>query len=110
MFENNRRGLVALAVFGSCLMNYYFFVGQVVFVIIYWFVKIFAGGYRFKIKNFICLIFESVIGLLATAVITIPAILCIMGNSRIGNTLNGWNALVYDCPQRYLNIFTKSTG
>ena len=106
MFENNRRGLVALAVFGSCLMNYYFFVGQVVFVIIYWFVKIFAGGYRFKIKNFICLIFESVIGLLATAVITIPAILCIMGNSRIGNTLNGWNALVYDCPQRYLNIFT----
>lgn len=106
LFENNRRGVVALAVCASCIINYYFFVGQVVFVIIYWFVKILSKGYKFKIKNFLCLLFEAVLGLLASAVIALPAILCILENNRISQYLNGWDTLVYNSPQRYLNIIT----
>ncbi len=106
LFENNRRGVVALAVFGSCLMNYYFFVGQVIFVVIYWFVKIFSDGYNLKIKNFICLMFEAVIGLLGTSIILLPSILCVIENSRVSEVLGGWDALVYSSPQRYINIIT----
>ncbi len=106
LFENNRRGVVALAVFGSCIMNYYFFVGQVVFVIIYWFVKIFSGSYELKIKNFLYLIFEAVLGLVATAVILLPSIFCVTENSRVSDTLGGWDALVYNNAQRYINILT----
>lgn len=106
LFENNRRGVVALAVFGSCMMNYYFFVGQVVFIIIYWFVKIFSGSYELKIKNFICLIFEAILGLTATAIILFPSIICVIENSRVSNMLGGWDALVYNNAQRYINILT----
>lgn len=106
LFENNRRGVVALAVFASCMMNYYFFVGQVVFIIIYWFVKIFSGNFELKIKNFVCLIFEAVLGLAGTAIILLPSVLCVIENSRVSNTIGGWDALVYNDSQRYINILT----
>ncbi len=106
LFENNRLGVVAVTVFASCMMNYYFFVGQVFFVIIYWFVKVFSYSYELKIKNFLLLIFEAVLGLLGTAVVLLPAILCVMENSRISQVLGGWDALVYNDSQRYINILT----
>lgn len=106
MFENNRLGVVAITVFASCMMNYYFFVGQVFFVIIYWFVRVFSYSYELKIKNFLHLIFEAVIGLLGTAVVLLPAILCVMENSRVSQVLGGWDALVYNDSQRYINILT----
>lgn len=106
LFENNRYGVVAVTVFASCMMNYYFFVGQVFFVIIYWFVKVFSGSFELKIKNFIQLIFEAVLGLLGTAVVLLPAILCVMENSRLNQVLGGWDALVYNDSQRYINILT----
>ena len=106
LFENNRLGVVAITVFASCMMNYYFFVGQVFFIIIYWFVRVFTYSYELKIKNFLLLIFEAVLGLLATAVILLPSVLCVMGNSRVSQVLGGWDALVYYDAQRYINILT----
>ncbi len=106
LFENNRLGVVALTVFASCLINYFFFVGQVFFVIIYWFVKVFSYSYELKIKNFLLLIFEAVLGLLGTAVVLLPALLCVMENSRVSEMLGGWDALVYADSQRYINILT----
>lgn len=106
LFENNRLGVVAITVFASCMMNYYFFVGQVFFIIIYWFVKVFTDSYKLRIKNFLLLIFEAVIGLLATSVILLPAVLCVSGNNRISQVLGGWDALVYYDSQRYINILT----
>lgn len=106
LFHNNRRGVVALAVFGSCIMNYYFFVGQVIFVIIYWFFKVFTRSYRFKLKNFITLIFEAVVGLLLSSIVLIPAVVCVLQNSRLSEFITGWNALVYNDSQRYINILT----
>lgn len=106
LFENNRRGVVALAVFASAIMNYYFFVGQVVFVIIYWLVKVFSKKYKITIKNILTIIFEPIIGLLCSAIVLLPAILCVVQNSRLSNMINGWDALVYNSPQRYINIIT----
>lgn len=106
LFYDNRRGLVAVAVFLSATMNYYFFVGQVVFAVVYWFVKIYTKGYTLYISRFLSLLLEAVIGLVMSAVVLVPAILCILENSRLENILGGWDALVYDKPQRYINIIT----
>ena len=100
-----RKGIVALSVFLACTMNYYFFVGQVVFVIIYWVLRICTKTYpKIKFKELLILAFEVVIGFLMTAVILLPSILSVIQNNRLSEWPNGWNAVVYDTPQKYVHI------
>ena len=106
LFHRNRKGLVALTVCLSCVFNYYFFVGQVIFVILYWIFKTFSKSYKFRWKNMLCLLFESITGLGMAMIILLPTIFCVTQNSRVSNFLNGWNGLVYNTPQRYINILT----
>jgi len=101
---HRRRGVFALAVGACCIVNYYFFVGMVVFTIIYFFVRLLCGSWKITWKDFLFLAFEAVIGLLLSAVILAPSILAVLQNERVDNPINGWNALVYSNSQRYVHI------
>lgn len=105
--ETNRRGIVAIAVFCACLFNYYFFVGQVVFVVIYWFLRVITGGYKPTLRVFIRLAIEVLIGFCATAILLVPTVLAVMQNPRVSNAPEGWDALLYDPVQRYMHIFVS---
>lgn len=98
---DNRRGVFAAAVFAACVVNYYFFVGQVLFVVMYFLMLTFTKAYRFKIKNFLLLTLEVIIGFCATAFLLIPSVIGLMGNPRLDTLPNGWSSLVFDRPQRY---------
>lgn len=100
-----RRGLLALALCTSALVNYYFFFGQALFCLIYYVLKLITKGYKFRFKEFLLLICECVIGVVSSAVLMLPSLAAIMGNYRLGETLNGWSALLYNNTQRYLHIF-----
>lgn len=99
-----RRGVVALAVCFAAVMNYYFFFGQAVFLLIYYVVKLISKSYRFRIKEFILLALEAVIGVMLSMFLLLPSIAAITGNFRTSELINGWNALVYPKPQRYVQI------
>lgn len=99
-----RRGVLALAVFSCCVVNYYFFVGEVFFVIIYWTVRMITRSYRMKFKEFLLMLFEVVLGFAASAAILLPSVLAVVQNTRVSKTLDGWDALVYDIPQKYMHI------
>lgn len=99
-----RRGIVALAVFGACVVNYYFFVGQVLFVIIYWVLRVVTKSYKISAKKFFILAFEVLIGFFATAVLLVPSMLAVIQNPRVEESLEGWNAIVYSWPQRYVHL------
>jgi hypothetical protein len=101
---HKRRGVFAATVFFSCLFNYYFFVGQVVFVILYWFVRMFAGSWKITLREFFWMLFEAVLGVLGTAVLLFPTVLCVIQNPRVDSPSNGWGALLYGWEQRYLHI------
>ncbi len=101
---HRRRGVFALAVGACCIVNYYFFVGMVVFTIVYFFVRLLCGSWKITWKDFLFLAFEAVIGLLLSAVILAPSILAVLQNERVDNPINGWNALVYSNSQRYVHI------
>lgn len=101
---DNRRGVLAAAVFASCIVNYYFFAGQVVFVIIYWIIMICTKNYRLKLTKFLLLAFEVLLGFIATAILLLPSVLSIMDNPRLNSYPNGWEALTYSIPQRYWYI------
>ena len=105
--ETKRRGVVALAVFAACLVNYYFFVGMVAFVVIYWFLRMFVGSYKLSAGDFLPLAFEVCIGFGATAVLMIPTVLFVIQNPRVNDAPQGFGALVYDSEQRYLHIISS---
>ena len=72
--ESGRKGVVALAVCACAVVNYYFFFGQVVFTLIYYLVKLLCGSYRFKLRQFLILAAECILGFLMSMVLLLPAI------------------------------------
>lgn len=102
-----RRGVVALAVAAAAVVNYYFFVGQVVFVLIYYVVKLISRSYRFHWKEFLLLAVESIIGVCLSMFLLLPSIAAIVGNYRVSEIINGWDAVIYPRTQRYVQIFVS---
>ena len=96
-----RRGLFAVTVFAACVVNYYFFVGQALFVLMYFLMLCFTKTWRFRFTEFLLLALEIVIGFCATAFILLPSVLGIMGNPRLNELPNGWGSLVYPLEQKY---------
>lgn len=98
---DNRRGVFAIAVFAACTVNYYFFTGQVLFVVMYFLIITFSKTYKFKFKSFALLAVEVIIGFCASAFLLLPSVLGLMGNPRLDSVPHDWDSLVFDKPQRY---------
>lgn len=103
--HTKRKGVMCLAVFTACFINYYFFFGMVVFTAIYYAVKLISKAYKFELRSFLILAFECVLGVLMACAVLLPSLSGITQNSRVSDFLVGYDALLYDTPQRYLHIF-----
>ncbi len=107
LMDKGRKGVVALAVFSACVLNYYFFFGQAVFVALYVVIKLVSKAYSFKLNRLSLLAFECVLSVAMASVVLIPSIMAIVDNSRVNDFLTGYDALLYDVPQRYMHILTS---
>ena len=105
LITENRRFVFALTVALCAVSNYFFFFGMVVFIVIYFFVRLFSGSIRPRFSRFIALAFEAVLGVALAAFLLLPSVLAILGNERISSILLGWNAIMYGKEQIYGNIF-----
>lgn len=104
LIYKNRKGLFSLCVFISCIMNYYFFVGQVIFLIIYWLSKIYSKDIKFNFKQLIHILLEGIMGIAMSAFLLFPALLSAMQNTRVKDLPLGFDAILYTPSQRYLHI------
>lgn len=104
LITENRRGFFALAVCLSAITNYFFFFGMVVFTVIYYTVRVLSNAIKFRLSNFLALVFEAVTGVAMSAVLLLPSLMALSGNARISDLLLGWNAITYGKEQIYLNI------
>lgn len=102
--KNDRKGIFAVTVFINAFVNYNFFVGEVIFVVIYWVIRMFSGDWKITLKKYLLLAFEAIIGFGMSCVLIIPAVLAITNNPRTSNLLSGWTLVTYSWPQRYLDI------
>ena len=100
----NRRGFFAFMVAMCAVVNYFFFFGMVVFVVIYWFVRVVYGCYKVPISRFFAFLFEAVLGLAISVVLLLPSLLAIIQNSRLDEISFGWSAIMYGKEQIYANI------
>lgn len=102
-----KRGWFALFVGLSLLNSYFFFIGNVVFLLIYFFVKVAANSYRLDAKEFGLLLFEAVLGVAIGMALALPSFFNLMGNPRTDNFASGLNMIMYWNPQQYFNIFSS---
>lgn len=95
--EKRHPGGVALACTLNVLVNYYFFLGTVLFAVIYVVFRLFSVDWRGtrSLKRIIVLGFECGLGCLVAAVLLFPAAWAMMGISRTGRFM------VFDAGERY---------
>ena len=101
---NKRRGAFAFSVFMCCTVNYYFFVGQVTFLVVYFVIRLISHSWTLKLKDFFSLALESVCGVGLSCFLLIPSVMTVLQNWRVNDPIYGWNALLYGNEQRYLHI------
>ena len=100
----NRHGLFAFWVAVNLLNNYFFFVGQVIFLCIYFVCKLTAKDFRLTGHKFGHLLWESVLGVAMGCLLLFPAVLSLLQNPRTIDLSSGWGFLTYAKVQQYLAI------
>ncbi|MCI6194825.1 MAG: YfhO family protein [Faecalibacterium sp.] len=100
----DRHGLFAFWVAVNLLNNYFFFVGQVIFLCIYFVCKLTAKDFRLAARKFGHLLWESVLGVAMGCLLLFPAVLSLLQNPRTIDLSSGWGFLTYAKVQQYLAI------
>ncbi|MGX8832890.1 YfhO family protein [Amedibacillus sp. YH-ame6] len=94
LITEKRKGFFVVAVFFNCLLNYFFFIGEVLFLIIY-FICRFHSDIKTMLKNIgICMI-EGLLGIGLAAFLFVPSIMFILNNPRAGFSTEGIFALTF---------------
>ncbi len=105
LVQNNRKGVFAAAVGINCFVNYFFFFGDVVFVVIYFMVRCLSKDFRITWRKFLLLALESVLGVGMSLILLLPSVFALLQNPRLERMLTGWDFLLYNNVQRYPLIF-----
>lgn len=107
-FYNKRKGVFAVTVAINLINSYFFFVGQVVFLVIYFFIKTVTREYKTTFTEFGIFVFEAVLGCIMGIILAIPAFLNLIDNPRSLNTSNGFGWLMFSKVQQYFAIFASA--
>lgn len=105
---DQKKGIFALAVTLNLLVNYFFFVGQVTFLILYFLCRLPSPDFHITKKKFFGLAFESIVGVLGGMVLLLPSLLALGGNDRVSSILTGIQMLFYNSFNRYGSIISSA--
>lgn len=75
--------------------NFFFFFGQVVFIIMYYTLKCIKKEFKFSVQKFALIAFESVTGVMIAAMLLIPAYNTVFSLGRSSNFLTGVKMISY---------------
>lgn len=102
--NKNRKGVFALTVALMGIINYFFFTGQAVFLVIYYLVRMRNPDFKTSWKKFGWLAFEAIIGTMIACFILLPSALSILGNYRVNEHLYGMDMILYGDKTRIARI------
>ena len=94
--QDKRRGVFALCVALCAAISYFFFVCEVVFVVIYFFVRCTDKDFRMDFKIFGSILAEAVIGVMISGIILLPAVYDVINNPRVSSRLYGTDMIFYN--------------
>ena len=103
--NHHKRGVFALVVALMAFINYFFFAGQAVFLVIYFLVRMqFSKDFKINWKKYFALFAEAVIGVYLAGVVLVPAAMAILANERVSQMLFGQDMIFYSDKTRILRI------
>ena len=105
---NKRKGVFPLIVALNLVNNYFFFIGQVIFLVIYFGCKLLSKEYKITIKEFFSLAIESVMGCLMGIVLFVPSVFSIVQNPRTLSGLAGFGLWLHGTVQQYFAILSSA--
>lgn len=99
---NKRKGIFALTVALNAFVNYFFFIGECVFLVIYFIVRLCTSKeFKISVGDFFSLAFESVIGVAIAGILFVPSIFQVLDVPRSTNILTNSGFMFYGKEQRY---------
>ncbi len=78
----NKKGYFPIVLAICALTNYFFFIGECVFLLIYFICNIIGKRYKITKEKFALLAFETVLGVLLSSVLFLPSIINVLNNPR----------------------------
>lgn len=105
LMYDNKKVWFSLSVALVAFTNWFFFIGQVVFVIIYYIVKLITKNYNFSFKKTFLVFFEGLIGVFLAGIVLVPSFLFTISNPRINSEWTFNNMFKYGYISMYLEIF-----
>lgn len=105
LIYDNRKGYFALTVSLLAFTNWFMFIGEVVFVVIYYIVKVVCKSYVFDLKKFFNILLEGLLGTLLASVVLVPSLFFTISNPRISNSFTLSSSLKYSSLINYIEIF-----
>ena len=104
---DKRHGYFSIWVALNLLVNYYFFIGEAVFLILYFSCMILGKKYKLTKRLFIRMACETVLGIAMGSILLIPAIISLAQNPRTTSFLNDYGFICYSEPQKYMAILAS---
>lgn len=95
LMVDNRRGFFLFMVTLCAVSNYFFFAGMVVFLFLYYILRVLSGDWKVTTAKFFQVALESLLGVGLGAAILIPTALMVMQNSRVSSFPLGWGGILY---------------
>lgn len=86
LIQQKKKGVFAFAVFICSFINFYFFVGEVVFLIIYFICRYWITNWKYY-KDIIWCLWEGILGVGMAMVIFLPSIMFNLDNPRISDLI-----------------------
>ncbi|MBO5378063.1 MAG: YfhO family protein [Ruminiclostridium sp.] len=105
---NNRKGVFALSVALMAFVNYYFFFGQALFLIIYYFVGCTDKQSGRKLKSLLYVSVEAVIGCLIAMPVFMPVLCMLLSNEKATSTIALADMFTYHNGFNYLKIIQSA--
>lgn len=102
--NNNRRGIFAVTVAFMACLNYFFFTGQAVFLILYFIVRLKCPDFNVNLKKFLTLALEAICGTMIAGFILLPSAMIILDNYRVTEYLFGMDMVAYNDKTRIWRI------
>ena len=102
--KDGKHGMFGIFIFLSALNNYYFFIGQAIFLLIYFGIRAWSGEWQLNAKKVVGIFVEAAIGTMMAGIFLMPSFYAVIQNNRTDNLVAGWNALYYTQPQRLWDI------
>ena len=100
LLKEKKRGYFALMTACMALTNYFFFIGEVIFIALYVLLRYVVGNKACSIKERILPVcrtaIEGVIGVLMSAFFLLPSLIAVAGNDRASRTIFERNPFFYE--------------